>query len=57
MGLMNRSRMRRVLTILAVSLGLAGAGVAQTLVGTVEGKIVDEQGAVLPGVTVTLTGP
>src|SRR4029079_11006025 len=28
-----------------------------TLVGTVEGKIVDQQGAVLPGVNVTLTGP
>src|SRR5437773_8974359 len=30
---------------------------AQTQTGTVEGKIVDQQGAVLPGVNVTLTGP
>ena len=29
---------------------------AQTLTGTVAGKITDEQGGVLPGVTVTLTG-
>ena len=30
---------------------------AQTQTGTVEGKVTDQQGAVLPGVTVTLTGP
>ena len=30
---------------------------AQTQTGTVEGKVVDQQGAVLPGVNVTLTGP
>ena len=29
---------------------------AQTLTGTVAGKVTDEQGGVLPGVTVTLTG-
>jgi hypothetical protein len=29
---------------------------AQTLTGTVSGKVTDEQGGVLPGVTVTLTG-
>ena len=29
---------------------------AQSLVGSVEGRIMDQQGAVLPGVTVTLTG-
>jgi hypothetical protein len=34
-----------------------GAAHAQGLYGTVEGKITDEQGAVLPGVTATLTGP
>ena len=51
------TRMACVLTLAALSLGIAGAGAAQTLVGTVEGKIVDEQGAVLPGATVTLTGP
>ena len=30
---------------------------AQTQTGTVEGKVLDQQGAVLPGVTMTLTGP
>lgn len=35
----------------------AGAAYAQSLYGTVEGTITDEQGAVLPGVTATLTGP
>ena len=30
---------------------------AQTQTGTVEGKVVDQQGAVLPGVNVSLTGP
>src|SRR6187402_1538487 len=30
---------------------------AQTSVGTVEGTVTDEQGAILPGVTATLTGP
>lgn len=34
----------------------AGAAQAQSLYGTVEGRITDEQGAVLPGVTATLTG-
>ena len=30
---------------------------AQTSVGTIEGTVKDEQGAILPGATVTLTGP
>lgn len=30
---------------------------AQTSIGTVEGTVTDEQGAVLPGATATLTGP
>jgi hypothetical protein len=30
---------------------------AQTQTGTVEGKVVDQQGGVLPGVNITLTGP
>ena len=29
---------------------------AQTQTGTVEGKVTDQQGGVLPGVTMTLTG-
>lgn len=36
---------------------LATSAQAQTLIGTVQGKVMDEQGAVLPGVTATLTGP
>jgi hypothetical protein len=49
--------MRRV-TILAllVVFACAGAANAQTLTGTIQGKVTDEQGGVLPGVTVTLTG-
>jgi hypothetical protein len=54
---MTRIRMVRLLLITAIALGSAQLGLAQTLVGTVEGKITDQQGAVLPGVTVTLTGP
>ena len=42
--------------LIVVTLGM-GRAYAQTLVGTVEGTVVDEQGAVLPGVTATLTGP
>ncbi|MEO5895691.1 MAG: TonB-dependent receptor, partial [Vicinamibacterales bacterium] len=42
--------------ILAVGATVAPAH-AQSQTGTVEGKITDEQGAVLPGVTATLTGP
>ena len=33
------------------------AALAQTQTGTVEGKVTDPQSAVLPGVTLTLTGP
>jgi Carboxypeptidase regulatory-like domain len=42
--------------VLAASL-LATGAYAQTSVGTVEGTVKDEQGAILPGATVTLTGP
>ena len=49
--------MKRMTVLLAVLLALVATGVsAQSLVGTINGKVVDEQGAVLPGVTVTLTG-
>jgi hypothetical protein len=36
---------------------VATAAQAQTSVGTVEGTVTDEQGAILPGATATLTGP
>ncbi len=49
--------MKRMTVMLAVLLALFATGVsAQSLTGTITGKVVDEQGAVLPGVTVTLTG-
>jgi hypothetical protein len=42
--------------LLCVIFAATGA-YAQTSVGTVEGTITDQQGAVLPGATATLTGP
>jgi Carboxypeptidase regulatory-like domain len=52
--------MRRIAHLLSVLLfaGLfATIAQAQTLTGTIEGKVTDPQGGVLPGVTLTLTGP
>jgi hypothetical protein len=47
----------RLFVVFLLALGLfATTGQAQTLIGTVQGKVLDQQGAVLPGVTVTLTG-
>jgi hypothetical protein len=46
---------RGALVVLLLALAAPGAD-AQTLTGSVAGKVKDEQGAVLPGVTVTLTG-
>ena len=43
-------------TLLLAFATLPRVAAAQSLVGAVEGKVLDEQGAVLPGVTVTLTG-
>jgi hypothetical protein len=42
-------------TLLALVVS-ASAVVAQTQTGSISGRVADEQGAVLPGVTVTLTG-
>ncbi len=48
--------MRRVI-LLTLLVAFVACGVsAQTLTGTITGKVTDEQGGVLPGVTVTLTG-
>ena len=48
---------RHVALIAALLLLLAGVTAnAQTLTGTITGKVFDEQGGVLPGATVTLTG-
>jgi hypothetical protein len=51
-------RMRRILISALLVAFAAGAGIAsaQSLVGTVTGTVADQQGALLPGVTVTLTG-
>jgi len=51
--------MTRRIASLTLALALAAfvrTASAQSLVGQIEGHIVDEQGAVLPGVTVVLTG-
>ena len=50
--------MKRIatLTLALVLAGFAASASAQALVGSVQGRVLDEQGAVLPGVTVTLTG-
>ncbi len=46
---------RALLLSLALAL-VSVSAMAQTQTGTIEGRVTDEQGAVLPGVTVTLTG-
>ncbi|MFO7691450.1 MAG: TonB-dependent receptor [Vicinamibacterales bacterium] len=50
--------MKRLTVLVALLLLVAGIGAAtaQSLTGTIAGRVVDEQGGVLPGVTVTLTG-
>src|SRR5262245_21151164 len=50
-------RLMHVLPVLLLALGLCVPVHAQTQTGTVEGKVVDQQNAVLPGATVTATGP
>ena len=48
-------RFTQLFLVLALALGLCAPVLAQSQTGTVEGKVVDPQGAVLPGATVTLT--
>ena len=50
--------MRRMIILALVVLvcSWVGNAGAQTLTGTIAGKVTDEQGGVLPGVTLTLTG-
>src|SRR5450759_1089012 len=45
-----------ILALLAVAVTWTANAGAQTLTGTIVGKGTDEQGGVLPGVSVTLTG-
>jgi hypothetical protein len=56
---MRSLRTLRLAVVLFTVLGMAGTAFAQTgqSFGELVGKVVDEQGAVLPGVTVTLSGP
>src|SRR4026208_278933 len=49
-------KMFRTAAALLVSATVAVPALAQTLTGSITGTIKDEQGAVLPGVSVTLTG-
>ena len=49
--------MKRVFAIVALWLAVAGPSSAQQAAGTVSGTVVDETGGVLPGATVTLSGP
>ena len=55
---MNMQRMARTILFACSRVPRCdGSASAQTQTGTVEGKVTDQQGAVLPGVNVTLTGP
>lgn len=49
--------MKRVVIALALLLGIAVPAVAQLQSGNIAGTVKDEQGAVLPGVEMTLAGP
>jgi len=51
------TRLVRLSALLVALILVAGVAHAQTSVGTIEGTVSDEQGAILPGVTATLTGP
>src|SRR5690349_17802626 len=50
------TRLFRTVAALLLAAGLATPALAQTLTGSITGTVKDEQGAILPGVTVTLTG-
>jgi len=53
---MRRTAHLFILSLLLIT-AVASRGLAQTQTGTVEGKVQDEQGAVRPAATLTLTGP
>jgi hypothetical protein len=50
-------RLRWLTAAVCVSLLLIGAASAQTRLASIEGRVVDETGAALPGVTVTIASP
>src|SRR3982751_3134435 len=54
--MMMRFRFTAMLAALALAVGVSSAR-AQSQTGEIFGKVTDASGAVLPGVTVTLTGP
>lgn len=54
---MSIDRLRRAIAVLALLVTTAAPALAQVQGGSITGTIRDEQGAVLPGVEVTLTGP
>lgn len=49
--------MLRCILALAIGLLTAGAAVAQSTTGTISGRVVDQQGLAMPGVTVTAESP
>jgi hypothetical protein len=49
-------RFFRTAAVLLLAALIGAPALAQSLTGSITGTIKDEQGAVLPGVTVTLTG-
>ena len=50
------TRLFRTVAALLLAAGVATPALAQTLTGSITGTVKDEQAAILPGVTVTLTG-
>src|SRR5256886_4641535 len=56
-GCMSGALRRAGMLVCVMLLAGAGAAVAQVSMGEVYGKVTDSPGAVLPGVTVTLSGP
>ena len=50
-------RFRHLAVLLALSLATAATVTAQATTGTIQGRVTDQQGLGVPGVTVTVTGP
>ena len=55
--MMTIKSLARLFVFLFIATWVTAAAYAQSSVGTVEGTVSDEQGAVLPGANATLTGP
>jgi len=50
-------RMRRIVVTLIALLAMSALADAQQQTGEIFGKVTDQSGAIMPGVTVTLTAP